>query len=609
MCGIAGIINLFKSPVNEYLIAEMIDLINHRGPDGYGYYFHENIAFGHKRLSIIDLTDGGSQPMFYQNKYVIIYNGEIYNYLEIREELKTLGYQFGSNSDTEVILAAYDKWGKDCVNKFNGMWAFAIHDKVRNLIFCSRDRFGVKPFYYHQGSALFCFGSEIKQLTGFLSKRIVNKKILMDYLVLSIEDHNEETFFEGIYKLQPAHNLFFDLNTNAISLERYYSIKIDKKYSQLEEKEAIKLYKQELERSIQYRLRSDVKVATCLSGGVDSSSIASVAAILYKNASGNNFSAITAKSTDINTDETNYAQMVADKSELDWHVVEPTTKDFLNVVDKVIRTQEEPFGSPSIIMQYFVFEKAKEIKCPVMLDGQGGDETLLGYERYYPAYLLSLSWYKRILEFINSSKNSKLSKKDLFLYFLYFTNADIRLKRQLIKNQYIKSKYLSLIDKDLVRKMADSYSDISKLQLLELSQTQLPHLLKYEDKNSMQHSIETRLPFLDYKLLELSISINNNLKIKKGWTKYILRRSTEEKLPKEVIWRKNKFGFEAPSKEWLKNKDIFNMQIKKSKILKEIFLKEFNGTNDVNLLWKLYNIARWEEIYEVEIISENDCNN
>ena len=182
MCGIAGIINLLKNPVDKYLITGMIDVINHRGLDGYGYYLHENIAFGHRRLAIIDLTDAGAQPMYYQNKYIIVYNGEIYNYIEIREELKVLGYQFGSNCDTEVILAAYDKWGKDCVNKFNGMWAFAIHDKVHNIIFCSRDRFGVKPFYYHHRSNIFVFGHWI--FTFFFPLSMQGQLLLHDLIFL-----------------------------------------------------------------------------------------------------------------------------------------------------------------------------------------------------------------------------------------------------------------------------------------------------------------------------------------------------------------------------------------------------------------------------------------
>jgi asparagine synthase (glutamine-hydrolysing) len=601
MCGIAGIINFSDSPVNEKIIREMVDVIHHRGPDGNGFYFHKNVCLGHARLSIIDLSDAGAQPMHFKDKYVITYNGEVYNYIEIREELKSLGYNFMSSSDTEVILAAYDQWGEECVNRFNGMWAFAIHDKTRDIVFCSRDRFGIKPFYFYHDKDKFVFGSEIKQLLGFLKKKTVNKKILMDYLVLSLEDHNEETFFQGINKLLPSHNLVIDNKTNNITLKRYYKVKIDPSVAELGEAESIALWQSEFERSISYRLRSDVKVGTCLSGGLDSSSVAAVASEIYQASSGSKFSAITAESEDEKNNESDYAKAVVEKCNLEWHTVKPNIADFQKTVDDVIRVQEEPFGGPSIIMQYFVLKKAKEISSTVLLDGQGGDETLLGYERYYPAYLLSLPFKNKIFEFFNSAKNSKLSKKSLLLYIFYFTNSKVRIRRQLKRHSFIKQEYLKLIDTNLIEELSSAYSDIHKLQLLELERTQLPHLLKYEDRNSMVHSIETRLPFLDYKLVELSLSINNKFKIKEGWTKYILRKATEGKLPETISWRKNKFGFEAPTTIWLKDRAPFLKVIEESKILRKILSQKISGTVDLKMFWKLYNIARWEKIYNVEI--------
>jgi asparagine synthase (glutamine-hydrolysing) len=601
MCGISGIIVSAGNQVAKHQIEKITDIISHRGPDGFGYFLENNLAFGHRRLAIIDLSENGHQPMHFGEKYVITFNGEIYNYIEVREELLTLGYAFKSKSDTEVILAAYDQWGDQCVNKFNGMWAFAIYDRTSQTVFCSRDRFGVKPFYYTQASRQFVFGSEIKQLLELKEKRAVNKQILIDYLVLGMEDHSEQTFFEGIYKLLPAHNLLYDLQTNTYQIQRYYSIAIDHAIRNMDEKSSIELYRKEFQRSIVYRLRSDVKVATCLSGGLDSSSIATLASDLYKTSSGNRFSAVTAKSIDKETDEAQYARIVVDKSDLDWHLVEPGTDDFFAIIDEVIRVQEEPFGGPSIMMQYFVFKKAKEIKSTVMLDGQGGDETLLGYERYYPAYLLSLPWHKRIIEFIESSNNSRLSKQELLKYYLYFTNYRIRLKRQLKRSSFVKKEFLSLVDRNLVKTMASTYSNITDMQLLEITKTQLPHLLRYEDKNSMRHSIESRLPFLDYILVELSLSINNEFKIHKGWTKYILRKALENTLSKEITWRKNKIGFEAPWRTWLNDKEFFVQQLHKSKIISTISDREFTVTDDVVLLWRLYNIARWEELYKVEI--------
>jgi len=600
MCGISGVINKTQKVVNKKEIKTMNDLISHRGPDDEGYYFENNFAFGHRRLSILDLGKDGHQPMHYLDRYTITYNGEIYNYIEIREELLNDGYIFNSHTDTEVILASYDKWGENCVNKFNGMWAFAIYDKAKEIIFCSRDRFGIKPFYYTNIDDKFIFGSEIKQLLEFYPKKYVNKKILMDYLIIGYEDHTNDTFFENIFKLEQSHNLIYALKTDTYEIKKYYDI--DFRAENFTEDEAVKLYKEKLRDSIDIRLRSDVKVGTCLSGGLDSSSIASIASEIYTKQSNNKFTAIHAKSTQTNNDESSYAIDVAEYCGLDLKIVEPNKNDFLDSIDEIIYTQEEPFGSPSIFMQYFVMKKAKEENCKVMLDGQGGDETLLGYERYYPAYLISLSFLEMIKGFFSASKNSKLSIKQLLKYIVYFTNSKIRLKRLKNKYSFIKKDYLELIDTTLVERSSKNYLDIAKLQYDEIYFTQMPHLLRYEDKNSMKNSIETRLPYIDYKVLETSVSLDNSFKIKNGWTKYILRKAVENILPKNIVWRKNKFGFEAPTKSWLKSThDEMVEMINGSNILKHISDDiDFNRLSEKQK-WKLFNIAKWEEIYNVKI--------
>ncbi|MDN3511638.1 MAG: asparagine synthase (glutamine-hydrolyzing) [Candidatus Jettenia sp.] len=609
MCGISGIINKNGKSVFKEAIKKINNIIAHRGPDGEGYYFGKNFTFGHRRLAIIDLSKAGHQPMHYDNKYVITYNGEIYNYLEIKEILMKEGFVFHSHTDTEVILASYDKWGFNCVNKFNGMWAFAIYDKEKELIFCSRDRFGVKPFYYTEVNEMFVFGSEIKQLLEMYSKRYANLTILLDYLIFGLEDHTNETFFENIYKLEQSHNLIYNIKTNTFKIERYYDITIDKNISKLSEDDSIKLYKTELERAVRLRLRSDVKVGSCLSGGLDSSSVATIASRLCHENGDNQFSAIHAKSIEDKTDESCYAKIITENADMELHVVEPKIEDFLSYIDEVIYTQEEPFGGFSIYMQYFVMQKAKEIGCKVMLDGQGGDETLLGYERYYPAYLRSLPLYRKITEFARSLKNSKLTIKELILYFIYFTVYQIRIRQCLKRYKFIKDKYLKLINKNTVKEISKSYKDILKLQLNEIKRVQMPHLLKYEDKNSMRNSIETRLPFIDYKILETALSLNNKFKIKHGWTKFILRRAINDILPESVAWRKNKFGFEAPERDIFKDshfQELIKKEIYNSIILNEIIDGSYKNTilesfNDKITLWKLFNIARWEKKYNVQI--------
>ncbi|DAB39837.1 MAG TPA: asparagine synthase (glutamine-hydrolyzing) [Sulfurovum sp. UBA12169] len=601
MCGISGIINKNKQPIKQNEIKKINDLIAHRGPDDEGFYIEKSFAFGHRRLSIIDLSSDGHQPMHYLDKYVITYNGEVYNYLEIKDELLKEGYIFHSHTDTEVILASYDKWGQGCVNRFNGMWAFAIYDKEKNIIFCSRDRFGVKPFYYAEVDGKFVFGSEIKQLLEFYEERFVNKKNLMDYLVIGYENHTNETFFENIFKLQQSHNLIYDLINNRFEIKRYYDI--EQRELNLDLTSSVNEYRSNLMDSIKLRLRSDVKVGTCLSGGLDSSAIAAIASDIYRSKATDKFIAIHAQSSEKTSDESFFAQEVSSSSDLDLNIIEPSGEDFSNRIDDVIYTQEEPFGGPSIFMQYFVMKKAKEIGCTVLLDGQGGDETLVGYERYYPAYLMSLGFTGFVKGFFNASKNSKLSLKQLLAYFVYFTSSKIRIKRLKTKNNFVKKEYLELTSFDVLEKNAKSYLNLFALQHEEIFYTQMPHLLRYEDRNSMRHSIETRLPFIDYRVVETALSINNQYKIRNGWTKYILRKTVENILPKNVVWRKNKMGFEAPAKSWLKTiENQMKTAIEESNIIKMIAVKkvEFDKL-DIEQKWKLFNIAKWEQIYNVKI--------
>ena len=606
MCGISVIINKNNFPVPSGEIKEINDLIIHRGPDAEGFYFGDNFAFGNRRLSVIDLSVNGNQPMSYNERYTITYNGEIYNYIEIRSELQKAGYRFKSDSDTEVILAAFDYFGYDCVRKFNGMWAFALYDKVKEIIFCSRDRFGVKPLYYTELHNKFIFGSEIKQLLKFQDRKDANISIVIDYLVANMDDHTNETFFMNIHKLEQSHNLIYNLKNHSYYIEKYYDIRIDTEISKLNESDSIDLYKTTLLESIKLRLRSDVKVGTCLSGGLDSSSVATIASGIYQKQSTNRFAAVTAKSTERATDESYFAQKVAINANLELHTIMPDRNDFRSNLENIIRVQEEPFGSPAVFMQYKVFEKARETGCIVMLDGQGGDETLLGYERYYPAYLLSLDKWDRTRNFFLSSRNSHLSYKELFLYYFYFVYPSIRLKYLRHKFSFVSRDYLNLINKDIIQESSKSYFDLVMLQRLELLKFQLPHLLKYEDRNSMHHSIESRLPFIDYRLVETALSINNQFKIKDGWTKYILRKAIEEVVPAEITWRKNKIGFNAPEKSWLS--DINKLMIKQiagSMILSRIsdkdkIIKNFNRM-DLRAQWRLYNLTKWEDIFNVGI--------
>ncbi|MBT4959886.1 MAG: asparagine synthase (glutamine-hydrolyzing), partial [Flavobacteriaceae bacterium] len=574
MCGISGIINIDFQEVKKSEIKKITDLIRHRGPNDKGYFLKNNFAFGFRRLSILDLSIDGHQPMHYLDRYTIIFNGEIYNYIELKNELLKNNYEFKSGTDTEVILASYDFWGKKCVEKFNGMWAFAIHDKVKNEIFLSRDRFGIKPLYYSKIGNKFVFGSEIKQIIEFQEKVLVNKKVLIDFIVTSFEEHTEETFFQDVKKLKQSHNLTYDLKTNNYSISKYYSISHHREIEKLSERESIDKFHSELKRSIDYRLRSDVTVGSCLSGGLDSSTVASIASSRYmKESSNKKFTAIHAKSTEKDSDESYYASKVSEISNLDLIIVKPSIEDFKSHIDEVAYTQEEPFGGPSIFMQYFVMKKAKEIGCTVMLDGQGGDEILLGYEKYYPSAYLNIFQRKGFLAMLKTIRESNKNNSRMTIYWIakFFIGSLFSSLRKIVYKRKANFMKPHSNDFNFLDKLASSYLNIFSLQEKEIMSTNLPCLLKFEDKNSMRNSIEARLPFLDYKVLETALSIDIDYKIKEGWTKYVLRKIISKKMPSEIAWRKNKLGFNAPESTWIDSLSFdIKTVIKNSQILNEI---------------------------------------
>ena len=272
---------------------------------------------------------------YLDQRYTLIFNGEIYNYLELKKDLIKENYKFKSNTDSEVILASYDMWGEDCVNKFNGMWSFAIYDSTNDKIFCSRDRFGIKPFYYSNLNNRFIFGSEIKQLLHFQEKSFVNKEVLVDFIETSFCEHKKETFFENISTLPPSSNLVYDLSSNSYKIYKYYNIPFNNSSHKKSFEEALIDFSDEFNRSIEYRLRSDVKVGTCLSGGLDSSTVATIASKKYSSINNDKFNAIHAKSSEIDSDESYYAKKVAQNANIDLNIVEPSVEDFKNSVNEV----------------------------------------------------------------------------------------------------------------------------------------------------------------------------------------------------------------------------------------------------------------------------------
>lgn len=602
MCGIAGFISRTDRRVEPTTLAKMVDAVAHRGPDGEGSLIDGRVGLGHRRLAIIDLSEAGNQPMRcgVSGRY-IIYNGEIYNYVELRRELEAGGYPFRSQSDTEVILAAYDRWGATCVTRFNGMWAFAIHDPAAGKVFCSRDRFGVKPFYYLDDPGFFAFGSEIRQLLLLQDCVRADRDSLLDYLGYALDERGEQTFFNGIRRLLAGHNLTFDVRSGGYSMTQHYRLP----RQPVSRDGAAESLREILTDSVRLRLRSDVPVGTCLSGGLDSSSIAAIAAPLARESSPRKFAAITAASESAHNDESAYAGAVVERADLDWHCVRPDYDTFVATLPEVVRAQEEPFTSASICMQYFVMQEAKRQRIPVLLDGQGADEALLGYERYtvqavrdiYSAEGLTPA-VRFMLDVARNNERLPLSRQLALLG--YFSSP--RLRWLTIRRRQRGAGALSF--RQFRDRQGPADRSMLDVQRREIEIESIPHLLRYEDKNSMWHSIETRLPFMDYRLVEFAINLPSDAKLHDGWSKHVLREAMTGVLPDDIIWRKNKLGFEAPENLWLPRL----RQTMIDTILRSELLQNLSGAEPKrrrlarmpqSVLWRLYIASLWGKEFGV----------
>lgn len=542
MCGIAGIIKE-QGKLEAKELKAMTDVIQHRGPDGEGYWISDDgrVGLGHRRLAIIDLSQSAAQPMHYLNKrYTITFNGEIYNYIELKEDLIKEGYQFFSNSDTEVILALYHKKREACLQDLNGMFALAIWDCDSKTLFCARDRFGEKPFYYYQvPSKGIYFASEIKQFWAVGLKKDWSKTQVNSFITqMEILDNNalEKTFFNHVYSLKASH-YFVIRPGDEIVQQRYWSIHAGYQKTLLNENDATDLLLQKLKKSIELRLRSDVPVGSSLSGGLDSSLLVSLINRFYlaKDQQQHTFSA---RFKGFERDEGHYIQLVSDKLHSHTrHDVFLKDDDFVNSIQNVAKFQDEPFQSASIFAQYFVMKLAHAEKVKVLIDGQGADEILGGYEGLYLHYLKQLfynqpAFFKKEQAAFNELHATKFGTID----FRKDESNKAFLKRHL-KNLFgVKQP----VPNDYFRNILRDYTFGNQLQ----------QLLRYADRNSMAHSVEVRLPFLDHHLVEYIFSLPDQYKLKNGWPKYILRNAGINYLPKEVVWRRDKIGFEPPQENY-----------------------------------------------------------
>ncbi|MEO6884093.1 MAG: asparagine synthase (glutamine-hydrolyzing) [Bacteroidia bacterium] len=583
MCGIAGINQLDNSQVSTESLKKMTDAIVHRGPDGEGHWVNASakIGFGHRRLSIIDLSEGGHQPMHYADgRYTITFNGEIYNYLEIREELKIKGYQFTSDSDTEVLLALFDLKKELCLQDLDGMFAFAIWDEKEQTLFCARDRFGEKPFHYYIDEQRFVFASEIKQFWTLGIEKILDEGRLSEFIQNgSIENAENvtETFYTKIKKLDAAHYLILSKG-GSLQIHKYWDIDLNTKPFIGSIEQAAEKFLELLTESIRLRLRSDVPVGSSLSGGLDSSSIVMlIDALKGKELKQNTFSA---RFKNFAKDEGEHIEAVVKACKnVDVHYTWPDKDYFEKVFDKVTFHQDEPYGSASIVAQYAVMELANKNNVTVLLDGQGADEELAGYIFYYRDYLNQLFYNKPSL-YATEHKAYKKYHGQAYPYIPLSNNETLRMKVGRYKKRILKQEM--------------PYKNQLNIHLKNsTTKTGLKELLRYADRNSMAQSREVRLPFLSHKLVEFVFSLPDSYKINNGWTKFVLRKAMAPILPSSICWRVDKIGYEPPQKRWIESDKFKSEIIQAAKTLGIKKLNEEDAKSVFTQEWRLLMASKY----------------
>jgi asparagine synthase (glutamine-hydrolysing) len=524
------------------------------------------------------------------SNYWITFNGEIFNYLELKAELKEKGHQFLTQTDTEVILAAYKEWGTNCLEKFNGMFALALYDKLKQEIFCARDRVGVKPFYFINTPTTFAFASEQK---AFLKSKLIpfeiNETQQFDFILNAELETEEQSLFKNIYELKPSHYFIFNLKTFDLNINSYYDINLNSNHHS-SESEIIDTIESKLKHAIDLRLRSDVEIGSCLSGGLDSSIIAGMIRQLQPAKSTQLFTAIFPHEA---FDESNYAKEVANFVNGNWHTVSPNETDFFNDIEKLNYSQDLPIWSTSTYSQYRVMKLASENHIKVLLDGQGADELFGGYAHHY------FSLWKE-LPLVSTFKSINDARQSIRHPFLNFG------KQLLKENLHIGFDYSSYFHSPL-NQIAKPRTIHFKNTLNEQLKTDyfgnLKSFLKCEDRCSMAFGIESRVPFADdVELVDYIFSVQGNKKIKNGVSKYLLREATKNYIPEKIYKRTDKVGFETPVEKWLTNYqseilDVITHQLDfiNHQQLKDNFTKLLS--QKPTFVLRLYSLAIWKKVF------------
>ena len=616
MCGIVGFACPSSAPGRLVtLLGEAVRLIQHRGPDAHAMAGRVQrkpvhllnardtslitLGLGHTRLSIIDLSEGGSQPMTDPEGNWIVFNGEIYNYLELRIELRAMGFEFTTESDTEVILSSYRAWGSSCVRRFNGMWSLVLYDAHRERLFCSRDRLGKKPFYYRLDSDGFSFASELHALFALLQERprpLADE--LANYLLNYESDHQAQTLFNKVLELRGGHSLLLDLQLFATTIESYWDLP-EEPDLELDDKQALEAFSELLEDSVRLRLRADVPVAITLSGGVDSSAL-TIAATRTGRQDILSFTSRFKDRPDI--DESEWALKVARACGATAYLVEPRL-DLVQEEERLLTWHQAlPIMTLSPFVNWSILKEIRANGIPVVLTGQGGDELFAGYERYYVQYILSFHPNLPAMwrETRQAAANSKLGLGQALSYLAYFGLPRLRHARRLHRVH-------GLYHPDLASRMPSLFKDVPierrALQRQELLEQQLGHLLRWDDRTSGALGMEARVPFLDYRLVEFAYRLPWNHKVRDGWTKHLVRRYIDRHAPDTVAWRKVKVGFPAPQALWtdalyrLRGQELLASPFARHLLSKQPSLEG----RAVNLRWDVYNVLHlasgmnWEE--------------
>ncbi len=579
MCGITGFIT--QSPIKTDKYYHAHSLIKHRGPDDEGFTVaqgsnishckgDDTIAFynslkhintidkaeliiGHHRLSILDLSEKGHQPFHFEN-LSLVYNGELFNYIEIREELKSNGYQFITDSDTEVVLKAYHYWQEEAFNHFNGMWALAIYNSTERSLVLSRDRFGIKPLFYSYINGVLSFASEMKFLRAFANNKLtINNKTVNNYLSTSKTNDSSDTFWNEIQELEPARNLKF--KDGLINIKRYWDINPIAKHRP--HRESLEEFSQIFTDSLKLRMRSDVEVGTLLSGGLDSTTIVCSLKKLGL-ISGSDFKSFSAVFEEKVFSEKKYIDETVKQTAIKPYYIWPKPEEMEEHLDKLLWHIETPFRSLAVYSQYLIYKHIKEnTKVKVLLNGQGADELFSGYTNHYNPYFWSLI----------KKGNLRKAQQEISLYSKGRNITLDKVLKQLIIYSYKRP-----------------FANLNTTSYNEISSSPLREYLKYDDRTSMAFSVEARVPFLDYRLVEFAMQLPSESRIDNFTNKRIVRDYASAIIPKDILNRTDKMGFISPQKVWQKNelKDIINP-------------RDINSTSDWATKWRHYCLNKWLE--------------